>query len=494
MSIFTGLETARRALMSQQLALNTTNHNIANANTPGFSRQEAVFGTTPAYTLGYSLAGKAMDMGTGVQIEDIRRLRDTFLDFQFRSEVKEEGRWEVRREILEKLEVVINEPSEGGLAVVLEGFFDSWQELSQNPESRTVRSVVLQQGIALTDTLNHLDMQLEQLRQDLNQTLLVHVTEINSLGQQIADLNAQVIRAEARGQRANDLRDTRDLLVDKLAKLTGVHTTESENGALNVVIANRGLVEGTRSITLDTTGSVEHSNLAPVWSDGQDFHVHSGALKGIEEAREIVETFQANLDTLVDELSKAVNGIHAAGYGLDALDLAPEDAYEGRNFFISADEDVPGILPGNIIINPALIANPDLIAAATDIAELPGDGSLALKLAQLRHKPIMGGLKSGEGAGDEGEGALTTTLSDYYNSLVADLGIRSREAQRMAHNQGIVTGAIERQREMASGVSLDEEITDMIRFQHAYNAAARMITAIDEMLDVIVNRMGIVGR
>ncbi len=492
MSIFTGLETARRALMSQQLALNTTNHNIANANTPGFSRQEAVFATTPAYTLGYSLAGKALEVGTGVQIDDIRRLRDTFLDFQFRSEVKEEGRWQVRQEILQKLEVVINEPSEGGLALVMEGFFDSWQELSQNPESRTVRSVVLQQGIALTDTLNHLDMQLEQLRQDLNQTLQVHVTEINSLGRQIADLNAQIIRAEARGQRANDLRDRRDLLVDQLAKLTGVHTTEAENGALDVVVANRGLVEGTRSITLDTKGSIEHSNLTPIWSDGEDFIVSSGTLKGIEEARELVENFQGNLDSLVYELATAVNDIHREGYGLDGLDLAEGEEYQGWDFFISADEGVPGILPGNITVNLELIDNPDLIAAAADSDELPGDGSNALRLAQLRHVPIMGGLKTGEDDGDDS--ALTTTLTDYYNSLVADLGIRSREAQRMTDNQGLVTGAIDRQREMASGVSLDEEITDMIRFQHAYNAAARMVTAIDEMLEVLVNRMGVVGR
>lgn len=486
MGIFTGLETARRALMSQQIALNTTNHNIANANTPGFSRQRAVFSTSPAYSLGYSLGGKVLDMGTGVQIDDIHRLRDTFLDFQFRSEVKEEGRWEVRREILQKLEVIINEPSKGGLAAVMEAFFDSWQELSQNPESRTVRSVVLQQGIALTDTLNHLDLQLEQIRQDLNQTLVAHTSEINSLGRQIADLNAQIIRAEARGLRANDLRDQRDLLVDQLAKLTGVHTTEGENGALDVVIANRGLVEGTRSLTLDTKGSTEHSNLLPIWSDGEDPNFQSGTLKGIAEARELVEMFQTNFNTLVEGLTTAVNEIHSAGFGLDGLD--GEGDYEGRYFFVSANPREEEIKPGNISINPALIDNPHLIAAASDPDELPGDGSNALQLAQLRQVTIMGGI------GGNGEDKPTVTLVDYYNSLVGDLGIRSREAQRMADNQGIVIGAIDRQREMTSGVFLDEEITDLVRFQHAYNAAARMITAIDEMLEVLVNRMGIVGR
>ncbi|MGB4553070.1 MAG: flagellar hook-associated protein FlgK, partial [bacterium] len=261
MSIFTGFETARRALMAQQQALNTTNHNIANANTPGFSRQQAVFATTPAYTLGHSLAGKALEMGTGVKIEDIRRMRDSFLDYQFRSEVKELGRWEVRRDTLQKMEVVINEPSEAGLASVLESFWDSWHELSENPESSTARAVVLQQGIALVDTLNHLSWQLYQLRQDLNETLEIYINEINSLARQIADLNDQIIRVEASSKRANDLRDKRDLLVDQLAKLTGVHVTEKESGAIDVVIGNRGLVEGTRALSLKTQGDREIADL-----------------------------------------------------------------------------------------------------------------------------------------------------------------------------------------------------------------------------------------
>ncbi|MGI6143946.1 MAG: flagellar hook-associated protein FlgK [bacterium] len=471
MSIFTGMETARRALMAQQQALNTTNHNIANANTPGFSRQQAVFATTPAYTLGHSLAGKALEMGTGVKIEDIRRMRDSFLDYQFRSEVKEQGRWEVRRGILQKLEVVINEPSEAGLATVLDGFWDSWQELSENPESGTARAVVLQQGIALVDTINHLERHLHQLRQDLNQTLEIQINEINSLARQIADLNGQIIRVEASSKKANDLRDKRDLLVDQLAKLTGVHVTESESGAIDVVIGNRGLVEGTRALSLEIAGDTSTADLYPVWNDGMVLTVNAGSLKGIAEARQLLDDFQGKIDALVKELAEAVNAIHAEGYGLDGE--------MGRPFFVAADGG--DIDPGNIAVNQDLMDNPDLLAAARDPGELPGDGSNALALAQLRHKPLPG---LGE----------TTSLTDYYNGLVADLGIQAREAERMASNQELVTGQIDLRREMVAGVNLDEEVANMIRFQHAYNAAARMVTAIDEMLDVLVNRMGVVGR
>ena len=474
MSIFTGFETARRALMAQQQALNTTNHNIANANTPGFSRQQAVFATTPAYTLGHTLAGKALEMGTGVKIEDIRRMRDSFLDYQFRSEVKELGRWEVRRDTLQKMEVVINEPSEAGLASVLESFWDSWHELAENPESSTARAVVIQQGIALVDTINHLNWQLYQLRQDLNETLEIYINEINSLARQIADLNDQIIRVEASSKRANDLRDKRDLLVDQLAKLTGVHVTEKESGAIDVVIGNRGLVEGTRALSLKTQGDREIADLVPVWSDDMPFDVNAGSLKGIAEARELLDDFQDKLNTLVREMASKVNELHRGGYGID------DDKTSDLNFFTRTNTDKP-IGPGNITINSKLLENPDLLAAAADADEVPGDGRNALALAQLRHTAIS----------DLGE---TTSITDFYNSLVADLGIRAREAERMASNQELVTGQIDLRREMVAGVNLDEEVANMIRFQHAYNAAARMITAIDEMLDVIVNRMGIVGR
>ncbi|MGI6574704.1 MAG: flagellar hook-associated protein FlgK [bacterium] len=470
MSMFFGLETARRALMAQQQALNITNHNIANANTPGFSRQEALFVTTPPYTLGQSLAGKAQEMGTGVKVAEIRRLRERFLDHQFRTEVKDLGRWQVRSDLYHRLELIMHEPGEGGLAGALGAFWHGWQKLAENPENSTARSVLLQQAIDLTDTLNHLDRQLKQLGDDCNQILAIRVAEINTLARQIAALNQQIVRVEAGSQQANDLRDQRDLLVDQLAELAGIQVLEKESGAIDVVLGNRGLVEGVNVSQLTVAGDPLGLHRVPAWFDGQPLKVNGGVLLGIEEAYSCLVQFQDHLNEMVQVMATEVNKLHLAGYGLDGGN--------GRQFFVTTDGEAKFDL-GNIIVNPELAADPGLIAAATDPAQLPGDGGTALEIGRLKHNPV---------------GGDNSSITEYYNGIIAQLGISAQEAYGMVANQEILTGAIDNRRQAVSGVSLDEEMVNMVRYQHAYNAAARMVTAIDEMLEVVVNRLGVVGR
>ncbi|MDK2785011.1 MAG: flagellar hook-associated protein 1 [Bacillota bacterium] len=477
MSTFFGIEIGRRALMAQQRALETTSHNVANANTKGYSRQEAVLATTSPFSYPGMGAGQ---MGTGVAVQRLRRIRESFLDAQFRNETKALGRWEVRRDTLEKLEAILNEPGENGLSKIMDRFFAAWQELAKNPEGEAARSVVRQEGIALAEAFNHLAAQLNDLSADLTTSVGVRVNEVNSLARQIRDLNAQIVKAESGNMAANDLRDRRDLLLDELAKVVPIQVEEDKYGAVTIVVRDHTLLSGQQVNELNfnpSTGAV-------TWADGAPYVTGSnlyGSLEGLLEARDgLLREYRSRLDELVQNIAEAVNRQHRAGAGLDGS--------TGLDFF-SFDQQRPSV---TIKVNDAILSDTKKIAAAAPaidpvtgnpVPPPPGDGSNALLIAQLKN-----------GWDSNGDGKIDVVFSDQYNSWVADLGVRGQEAARMVDNQELLTSQLDSRRQAVSGVSLDEELTNMVRFQQAYNAAARLITAVDEMLDALINRTGLVGR
>lgn len=480
-STFFGLEIGRRGLQAQQRALDVTGHNVANANTPGFTRQEAVLTTTTPFPVpALNRPWGAAQVGTGVEISEIRRLRDQFLDLQVRHENKTLGYWEARRDALRKVEVILNEPSDTGLRAVFEQFWQALEELSKNPESLAARSVVRQRGMALAETFNHMDRQLRELQEDLNSAVEVKVKEINSLGSQIAALNQQILKIEVTGARANDLRDRRDVLLDQLAKLVNFQAHEDNRGLVNINIGGRPLVQGEELYGLKTESDPNNDGFLKVlWeADGQPVQIEAGTLRGLIEMRGYVENdtkkgfvreMREKLDALATTLIDKFNEIHKGGYGLDGT--------TGNDFF-----------SGNSAATiEVVITDLNKIAAAAtwDDDGEPGDGSNALALAQLKHQLTMilpGNTKP------------TATFEDYLRSAVGQLGVAAQEANRMVENQELLVSQLENNRQAVSGVSLDEEMVNMIRFQHAYNAAARVITTMDEMLDLIISRMGLVGR
>lgn len=473
-STFFGLEIARRGLQAQQRALDVTSHNVANANTPGYTRQEALMATTNPYPLlGMSLPAGAGQLGTGVEVSEIRRLRDLFLDLQYRGENTALGYWEARWDIIQKVEVILNEPSDSGLSKVFEQFWQSLEDLSKNPESMAARAMVLERGKTLAETFNHLDRQLKSLQSDIDSTIKVRVEEINSFARQIADLNLQIQKLEVGGQRANDLRDRRDLLLDQLSKDIRVQAREDAFGMVQVSIGGRLLVDGSRVDELDVEGNDGSGFYRVVWkADRQDVQVTGGAVKGLLDARDgLVQEISKSLDGLVAALAEGFNGVHASGYGLGGE--------TGNAFFITNDSK-GWFTASNIAVNADLEMDLGKIAAASSSGE-PGDGSNALKLAQL--------LKQ-----EKNDGLGGTTFEDYYQALIGELGVQGQQAKRMAENQQLLVSQLDSNRQEVSGVSLDEEMVNMIRFQHAYAAAARVITAIDEMLGVIIERLGVVGR
>jgi flagellar hook-associated protein 1 FlgK len=514
-STFFGLQIGLRSLQTQQRSLDVTSHNIANANTTGYTRQEALMTTTAPYPVpsldGYKGAGQ---IGTGVKISEIRRMRDRFLDYQMRSESKALGYWEARQDALEKIEGIINEPSSSGLSSVMEDFWIALDELAKDPESLAARALVVECGQSLADAFNHIDSQLTELVSDLNRTLKVLVDDINSLGRQIADLNMQILKVEVSGARANDLRDKRDLLVDRLAKTIDIQVVENNNGTITVNISGRALVQGETANQLMAGNSGDYSEI--YWKDDQSrsypLTIKGGTVHGIIDARGynnggegFIPSLRDKLNKLAQDVAEAFNEIHRDGAGMDGD--------TGLEFFVIKDGS-GSITAGNIAVNQALVDDPSKVAAAElklihdgdDINEYEnkiefdgewytwdkGDGSNALELAKLKETQIIDINQSTSGESDPDKKLFTP--GDYYNSLIGELGVVAQESYRMVENQELLVSQIENNRLAVSGVSLDEEMVNMIRFQHAYSAAARVITTMDEMIDLIINRMGLVGR
>lgn len=461
-SAFFGLELALRALQTQQVALDVTNHNVANANTPGFSRQSAVLATTTPYTLpGFNRAPGAGQLGTGVWAAAIERARDGFLDIQYRAEVSTQRQAEVARDALEEVQVVLHEPSDTGISALLGSFFGAWQALASDPSDSATRNVVVQQASALAAGFNRATQQLSTIQQRLNDEVALTATEINSLTSQLTALNRQIVQVESLGQRANDLRDQRDLLLDRLAELVPVATVENSNGSVDVTLGGHALVTGTTADTLTATptgpGGLWEVRFA---SDSVVVSATSGRLKGLLDVRDgNIPSYRASLDTLANTLITAVNGLHTTGYGLDGV--------TGRPFFAGTDA-------ATIAVDPTISADPRRVAAA-DAPNEASNNAVALALAQLRH-------------------TMSPPPESAYSALITGLGTDARGTQALAENQALLVQHIERRRQVVSGVSLDEETVNLLRYQRAYEAAARLITANDEMLDKLINETGIVGR
>ncbi|HEX7065879.1 MAG TPA: flagellar hook-associated protein FlgK, partial [Bacillales bacterium] len=334
-STFAGLETARRALFAQQAALQTTAHNIANANTPGYSRQRVNFNATQPYAHpGFNNPVTPGQVGTGVEAGTIQRIRRDFLDVQYRGENTKYGYWETRSQALSKMENILKEPSDNGLSKAFTRFWKSLEDLANNPENDGTRSTVRQRGIALAKTFHYLSNSLSQVRGDIQNQLDVTVKEVNSLADQINSINQQISRVEPHGYLANDLYDKRDLLVDKLSELVNVKVTPVESGGNSLDIAEgrytiKIVADNGDTYTLVDGESLETNEFMVDFDDGNgnaSFSVNgdpvsgviSGKLQGLKEANnKLYPEMLDELDVMAKSFVKAFNSVHKNGSDLN---------------------------------------------------------------------------------------------------------------------------------------------------------------------------------
>jgi flagellar hook-associated protein 1 FlgK len=450
---------AGQALMTQQQAISVTSHNIANVNTPGYSRQRLVMTTNT------SLNSAIGPVGNGVSGDAIQRIYDRFLNAQILNENQELGRWDAQKQAVESIEMIFNETGGSGLSEAMSEFWNAWQELTNNPTGPTERQILVTRGQILASTFNKLDSDLNQFQQDLDIAIQGTVTDINRLSEQLADLNQKIISAEAGTHTANDYRDQRDLVLKELSELIDINTFEDANGGVSVLVANgRPLVAGTALWQLST--ETNPSGLQDVvWVDDVGNRVNisndisGGKLKGWLETRDVVITDQLNrLDTLAQTLMTEVNNLHQSGFDLNGIG--------GQVFF-----DGTGTA-ADIEVNANIVGDHDWIAAASDMATVPGDNRNAIEIANLQHQLVMSG--------------NTATFNDYYSSLVRDVGNEVLKSDSYHTHQSEMVAQLDNYRESISGVSLDEEMINLIKFQNAYAAAAKLVSTADELMQTVI--------
>jgi len=522
-STFHSLETSKRALLTQQAALMTVGHNIANAATEGYSRQRVnLSAARPIEAPGMQSSTAPGQIGTGVQYDSIERLRDSYLDLQYRRENSSLSMWKVRNSTLDSIVTFINEPSESGFRSVMDKFWDSLEVLNRDPGLLSARIDLVSSAINLTDTFNALDVSLRSLESDIQLNIDRKVAQANALIESIASMYTLIRRTEAMGNNANDFRDQRDALVDQLSSIVDVQVIETPEGDYSIVAAGVTVVANgaftplaLASVATATSGelagyrySLEEISYVRNQMNAMVSTLVSGEItvrleNGYMTSGELVALNDVTLadgtvipagqtipagSEIVSPVEIKVNGFN----GLHRLGYALTDGRTDIPFFVTSDGSDMFTL-ANIRVNPDIQKNTNLVAASSkyEMVEnnrvtIRGNSDIAHALTSLRdhvfqYPPQLTSLSSG-------------SIDDYFRAVVGDLGTRSNNARRMVSNLQDLTDAISIRKEEVSGVSLDEELADLIRYQHAYNAAARNMTAVDEMLDRIINNMGLVGR
>lgn len=481
MSSFGGLSIAISGIFAQQRSLDITGHNISNVNTKGYSRQNVIHSTSSPLLIGYTSAGTRMSKGTGVDAVLVMQYRDEFLDIKIRKNNKELGYWEAVQTGVEDLEGIFNDFSDEGIQSAMNNFWNAWDQLSKPTGRLTARALVKESAIALVESLHNTDKLLKDYRADKDKEIIENVNRINEITNRIGELNELILKVEANGAYANDFRDERNLLIDELSQLVDVQVIGSKSVSILIegrAVVDRGIVEELKAVPDPSKNGM----VKLVWEgDNQTVEISGGKIKALFDTRdELVDRFRSRLDEMVKGLAKEINSIHISGYGIS------DDIH--RKFFInSGDPSSDYIDMSNIAFNPEL-NDYDNIAAALNPPPYNGeDNIIALKILEIRDKKVFG----------EENYDVTQAKYDfdeYYRNIILELGKTGMEAAITAEAHSSMNKELENKKGTMMNVSMDEEMSNLIRFEHSYNASARMVNVMDEMIDIVVNRLGLSGR
>ncbi|RZU34544.1 flagellar hook-associated protein FlgK [Blastococcus saxobsidens] len=463
MSTFSSLNTATTALWAQRRALDVTGQNIANVNTEGYSRQradlEAIGGSVvPAF---YSTSD---GIGAGVTVDQITRIRDAFLEGRGHAEHANSAQLVAEADAFEFVEQAFREPGTTGLQSLMADMWRGWQDVANKPEDPAARGQVLKRLETLVGGLHFSSEQIDGRWAQTRENLAVLVDDVNAAAATIAQLNTAILRASQSGRQANDLTDQRDLLVMRLADQVGATVRPQDGGVLDVIVGGMTIVSGGTASALAVEGAIGLDTAAGdrprivTATGGFGVAVRGTAGGQLHALNTILPTYRNELDRVAAELAVQLNGTHAGGYDLDGVAggrLLGPDPVTASSISVQITD------PRKIAASSLGPGNPNL------------DRGNADKLAQL-----------GTGVGSP---------DTLYRRMVVELGVQSAVSQRNLGIQSAITGQVDASRESVAGVNLDEEMTNMLSFQHAYSAASRLVTAIDEMLDVLINRTGRVG-
>lgn len=451
---FSAFEIGRRALRASQLGVSITGQNIANVNTPGYTRQQV----------------KLPPIGTNLQPsgevgpDGLRAIRDRFVEGRLLTETGLNGRLEARRDALAPVDAVFNDANtNGGIQAALTGFFGAFRDLEAQPTSVPLRALAGAKAETLADTFQVTRGRLEDIRSSNDAAYGHAVDRVNALTEQVADLNVQVANAENIGENASGIRDQRSELVRQLAELTGGRATEVGSLVTFQLADGNSLVVGGQAFALGTQ-STPPDGLTQATLDGQPANFSSGRLRGLQDAITEVSGQLTSLDELAAAVADRVNTLHTSGSDLDGN--------AGTDIFL-ANGGV-AITAANIEFNAALKANPRLIVTAANGAGT-GDATVARALAGLLQDQTSV------------TGGQTGSFESFYSEIVTRAGQGVQLAEDALSTQQLILAQAQAQRDSVSGVSLDEEAVNLLQYQKAYEAAARFLKVADEMTQTILS-------
>ncbi|MCU0662344.1 MAG: flagellar hook-associated protein FlgK [Myxococcota bacterium] len=459
-NIFGSLNTAKLGMFAQQAGLSVTGQNVANVNTEGYSRRRVIL----------SSVGEPPTGGGGVEVDGIRRYTDEFATNRLIKEETLRGDAEQRSVILSHVSEMFNDLSDTALGAAMDNYFGALRMLESSPSDPTVRQEVLARGEELADTFNRIASELQGAQVNMDNLLRASAEEVNVRTTRLAEINRQIMLSNISDGDISDLLDERDQLVREVAKNLNVHGVVNDQNQLTLFVeGGLPLVEGQNLSTLRVlaSGTPGSSRVEYVASNGQvsdiTSRIEGGAMGGTLRVRDVqVPAYIASFDQLAYDMVTAINARHQLGFGLDGVG--------GRDFFtpIAAPVGAAGIMS----VNAAIANNGDAIAAATDPLLLPGDNRNALALAALADADAASG--------------GTMTFNEAYSTLVGTVGVAARRATDEGTLRDTSIKHIEDIRDESGGVSLDEEMTNLIQFQRAYQASARVLNVVDQLIQTIL--------
>ena len=621
-STFSGIELGKRSIMAHTDAITTAGHNISNANTEGYSRQRVQMKEfDPLYKPDLERPERPGMIGQGIDVQSITRIRDEMLDQRITAQQHQESYWDTRSKYYTMIEQIYNEPDEVSVRSNMDKFWQSWQELSINPESQAARQAVVTRGESLTDSIRSKWENLMGVGNLINSDIDSTVKQINNFTNQIAKINAEIVESRGMGDNPNDLLDRRDLLVDKLSKLANITTDQRDSDEFMIHLEGRILVQGgiARKFDLETvTDNNGYDKL--IWADTkEDAVVTGGTLGALIELRDVdIRNEVQSINTMTMNFADLVNDVHRNAYG--ANNVTGLDFFTQRSFVENVngnfDRDGDGLMDhsyifrftgttklnpqeqiglegvmtlsgpsGNVTVpyhptdtveavinrindsngevkayldrnnNLVLkgttarnIENPDFVIrhvedsgffltgysgilgasgaeGAYDYAQ--ADAVNALNGAQFAVSPVLNpagyievnnvikndvmsvasAFKDASGNVNAGDGRAAVeiasirntkvmigrerTLDDYFADSVTNVGLKGEQAETQFNSHMAIMNDLRNMRDSISGVNIDEELSDIIKFQHGYNAAAKFVTVWDSLIDTVINRLGV---
>ena len=459
------MDMGKRSMMNSQTALQTVSHNIANKTTEGYSRQRVDTVTAVPVQEG------RLQLGMGSRAAQVSRVNNPFLEKQLQKETGQMGYMDGRADSMARVEQVFNEQANKGLNQYMTDFFNSFRELSNNPESATSRTIVKEAAEALTQDFHRVDRQLGDIQKDIDLQVKDNVQEINRMTKEIASLNEQVVSVEMQGIPANDQRDRRDVVIKKLNEKIDIKVAEGDKGSVTISTAgNALLVSGLDCAKLEVATDPDNGR-SMIYARPTESHppfeitdrIHGGVLGGVLEVRDkVIDGLRESVDSIAFALAKEVNQAHSQGY---------DRTGKPAGYFFNPLMTEEGAA-GNLVLDKDIATDATRIASAAKIGA-PGDATVSNVIAKLQYRQVM----------DEG----TSTFDDTYNAQVGKVGVMTQNAIKGREAQANIVQQTNTLRESIAGVSLDEEATKMIEFQKTFDASARLIRTADEMFDTVLN-------